>query len=114
MKPEHKDIMKARKRNIRLTVAYDGTNYNGFQRQNPPAVAVQNILEDRLQKVFGDTVELAASGRTDAGVHARGQVVNFFTDGSIPVDRVPRAVNSILPPDIVVLEAAEAGGPVWS
>ena len=53
MKPEHKDIMKARKRNIRLTVAYDGTNYNGFQRQNPPAVAVQNILEDRLQKVFG-------------------------------------------------------------
>ena len=39
MKPEHKDIMKARKRNIRLTVAYDGTNYNGFQRQNPPAVA---------------------------------------------------------------------------
>ena len=108
MKPEHKDIMKARKRNIRLTVAYDGTNYNGFQRQKPPAVAVQNILEDRLQKVFGDTVELAASGRTDAGVHARGQVVNFFTDGSIPVDRVPRAVNSILPPDIVVLEAAEA------
>ena len=108
MKPEHKDIMKARRRNIRLTVAYDGTNYNGFQRQRPPAIAIQNILEDRLERVFGDTVELAASGRTDAGVHARGQVVNFFTDGSIPVERVPRAVNSILPPDIVVLEAAEA------
>ena len=108
MKTEHQDIMKARRRNIRLTVAYDGTNYNGFQRQRPPAIAIQNILEDRLERVFGDTVELAASGRTDAGVHARGQVVNFFTDGSIPVERVPRAVNSILPPDIVVLEAAEA------
>ena len=108
MKPEHKDIMKARKRNIRLTVAYDGTNYHGFQRQTPPVVAVQNVLEDKLQKVFGDSVELAAAGRTDAGVHARGQVVNFFTDGTIPVDRVPRAVNSLLPPDIVILEAMEA------
>ena len=108
MKPEHKEIMKARKRNIRLTVSYDGTAYNGFQRQNPPQIAVQNVLEEKLQQVCGDTIELAASGRTDAGVHALGQVVNFFTDGRIPVDRLPRAVNSILPPDIVVLEAAEA------
>ena len=108
MKPEHKEIMKARKRNIRLTVSYDGTAYNGFQRQNPPQVAVQNILEERLQRVCGDTIELAASGRTDAGVHALGQVVNFFTDGAIPLERLPRAVNSILPPDIVVLDAAEA------
>ena len=103
MKPEHKEIMKARKRNIRLTVSYDGTAYNGFQRQNPPQIAVQNVLEEKLQQVCGDTIELAASGRTDAGVHALGQVVNFFTDGRIPVDRLPRAVNSILPPDIVVL-----------
>ena len=108
MKPEHKEIMKARKRNIRLTVSYDGTAYNGFQRQNPPQIAVQNVLEEKLQQVCGDTIELAASGRTDAGVHALGQVVNFFTDGRIPVDRLPRAVNSILPPDIVVVEAAEA------
>ena len=108
MKPEHKEIMKARRRNIRLTVSYDGTAYNGFQRQNPPQVAVQNVLEDKLSAVCGDSVELAASGRTDSGVHAIGQVVNFFTDGTIPLDRLPRAVNSILPPDIVVLEAAEA------
>lgn len=108
MKPEHKELMKARRRNIRLTVAYDGTAYNGFQRQKPPRVAVQNVLEERLAAVCGDTVELAAAGRTDAGVHAMGQVVNFFTDGSIPLERLPRAVNSILPPDIVVLEAAEA------
>ena len=108
MKPEHKEIMKARRRNIRLTVSYDGTAYNGFQRQNPPQVAVQNVLEEKLSAVCGDSVELAASGRTDSGVHAIGQVVNFFTDGTIPLDRLPRAVNSILPPDIVVLEAAEA------
>ena len=108
MKPEHKDEMKARARNIRLTVAYDGTNYHGFQRQRPPVVAVQNVLEAKLQTVFGDSIELAASGRTDAGVHAYGQVVNFFTDGRIPVERVPLAVNSLLPDDIVVLEAAEA------
>lgn len=109
MRPEHKDEMKSRKRNIRLTVAYDGTNYHGFQRQKPPVVAVQNVLEARLEKVFGDTIELAASGRTDAGVHAYGQVVNFFTDGSIPVARIPRAVNGLLPPDIVVVDAAEEG-----
>lgn len=108
MKPEHKEIMKARRRNIRLTVSYDGTAYNGFQRQNPPQVAVQNVLEEKLSAVCGDSVELAASGRTDSGVHAMGQVVNFFTDGTIPLDRLPRAVNSILPPDIVVLDAAEA------
>lgn len=108
MKPEHKEEMKARSRNIRLTVAYDGTAYNGFQRQNPPQVAVQNVLEEYLAQVFGDTIELAASGRTDSGVHARGQVVNFFTNGKIPVERIPRAVNSLLPPDIVVLDAAEA------
>ncbi|MBQ1335859.1 MAG: tRNA pseudouridine synthase A, partial [Selenomonadaceae bacterium] len=108
MKPEHKDEMKARARNIRLTVAYDGTNYHGFQRQRPPVVAVQNVLEAKLQTVFGDSIELAASGRTDAGVHAYGQVVNFFTDGRIPVERIPLAVNSLLPDDIVVLEAAEA------
>lgn len=108
MRPENVKIMKARRRNIRLTVAYDGTGYHGFQRQTPPVVAVQNILEDRLEKVFGDEIELAAAGRTDAGVHAWGQVVNFFTDGSIPVSRIVRAVNSLLPEDIVVRDAAEA------
>lgn len=108
MKPEHKELMKSRKRNICLTIAYDGTAYHGFQRQNPPVIAVQNVLEEKLESVFGDSIELAASGRTDAGVHARGQVVNFFTDGNIPLGSIPRAVNSILPPDIVVLEAQEA------
>ena len=108
MKREHKEEMKRRARNICLLVAYDGTDYHGFQRQTPPVAAVQNVLEGALSRVFGDTIELAAAGRMDAGVHAAGQVVNFFTDGTIPVERVPRAVNSLLPPDIVVCRAFEA------
>ena len=108
MKKEHKAMMKARRRNIALQVAYDGTAYAGFQRQTPPIVAVQNVLEEKLETIFGDTIELAAAGRTDAGVHAYGQVVNFFTDGTIPTDRIPRAVNSLLPDDITVKAAWEA------
>ena len=109
MRPENVVRMKARARNVALKVAYDGTNYHGFQRQTPPVVAVQNVLERALRKVCAEEVELAAAGRTDAGVHAYGQVVNFFTDGRIPVERLPRAVNGLLPPDIVVTEAWEAG-----
>lgn len=109
MKPEHKAEMKARRRNICLILAYDGTNYHGFQRQNPPVVAVQNVLEEKLREIFGDTIELAAAGRTDAGVHALGQVVNFFTDGTIPTDRIPQAANGLLPRDIVIKEAMEVG-----
>ena len=107
MRADHKQELKLRRRNIALTVAYDGTNYNGFQWQSPPRVAVQNVLEERLEKIFGDTIELAAAGRTDAGVHAFGQVVNFFTDGRIAVDRIPIAASSVLPSDIVVREARE-------
>lgn len=107
MRHEHKAEMKLRRRNIALTVAYDGTNYNGFQWQNPPRVAVQNILEERLEKIFGDKIELAAAGRTDSGVHAFGQVVNFFTDGRIPVEKIPLAASSALPADIIVREARE-------
>lgn len=107
MKREHKEEMKKRHRNICLKVAYDGTRYHGFQRQSPPVVAVQNVLEKQLGKLFGDTIEMAAAGRTDAGVHAYGQVVNFFTDGSIPTERIVQAAGSLLPEDIAVLEAWE-------
>lgn len=107
MRHEHKQEMKLRRRNIALTVAYDGTNYNGFQWQSPPRVAVQNVLEDKLAKIFGDKIELAAAGRTDAGVHAFGQVVNFFTDGRIDVEKIPIAASTVLPADIVVREARE-------
>lgn len=98
-------------RNIVLKIAYDGTNYHGFQRQLPmnnSTVAIQNILEMKLQKIFGDKIELAAAGRTDAGVHALGQVVNFFTNGTIPVEKIPLAASSLLPNDIVVVDSWEA------
>ena len=63
MRQENKLAMKLRRRNIALTVAYDGTNYNGFQWQSPPRCAVQNILETKPEKIFGDKIELAAAGR---------------------------------------------------
>ncbi len=108
MKPEHKDMMKARSRNLWLRVAYDGTDYHGFQRQLPPVTAVQNVLEEALGKICGQLIEVTASGRTDAGVHARGQIVNFFTDSTIPADRLPAVVNKFLPGSIVVTGAGEA------
>ena len=104
---EHKFEMKSRSRNIALIVSYDGTNYHGFQRQSPPTLAIQNILENKLQKIFGDKIELAAAGRTDAGVHALGQVVNFFTDGTIPVNKILIAASGVLPSDIVIRDAKE-------
>lgn len=93
-------------RNIKLTVAYDGTRYHGFQRQSN-ALAVQQVLEDRLETIFGHKLSLNASGRTDTGVHAHGQVVNFYTTGSIPSDRIVEAASSVLPEDIVVIAAEE-------
>lgn len=91
---------------IKLTVAYDGTAYVGFQRQ-PNGIAVQQRLEEALRAVTGDPgLRIgAAAGRTDAGVHARGQVVHLHTESSIPIDRWPHAVNSHLPADIVVTGA---------
>ena len=93
-------------RNMALTVAYDGTNYHGFQRQRRCS-AIQNVLEDRLARIFGGSIELAAAGRTDAGVHALGQVISFFTEGTIPIEKIPIAAASILPNDIVVRAARE-------
>lgn len=108
MKREHKVMMKARSRNIWLRLAYDGTDYHGFQRQVPPVTAIQNVLEEALERVCGELIELTASGRTDAGVHARGQIVNFFTSSAIPVDRLPAVVNNFLPGSVVVTGAGEA------
>ena len=98
-------------RNIVIKIAYDGTNYHGFQRQLPEnhsTIAIQNILENKFQKIFGDKIEIAAAGRTDAGVHALGQVINFHTNGTIPVNKIPIAASNLLPKDIVVIDAWEA------
>jgi len=92
------------KRTIRLTVCYDGSGYSGFQRQEKE-ITIQQVLEEKLSRVCGEPVRITGSGRTDAGVHARCQVISFSTAGSIPLDNIPRALNSILPDDIRVLDA---------
>ena len=83
------------KRTIKLTICYDGSNYFGFQRQ-ARETTIQQILEEKLARICGEPVTVTGSGRTDAGVHARCQVVSFSTDGTIPTENMPRALNSIL------------------
>ena len=94
------------KRTIKLTVCYDGSSYFGFQRQ-AKEITVQQVLEEKLARICGGPVTVTGSGRTDAGVHARCQVVSFTTEGTIPIGNMPRALNSILPEDIRVLGAEE-------
>ena len=92
------------KRNIKLTIAYDGGRYSGWQRQKG-ASTIQAVLEDRIGMMVGEPVTLLASGRTDAGVHALNQVCNFVTHSSIAPEAMERGLNSLLPPDILVRRA---------
>jgi len=103
-------------RNIKLIIAYDGTDFCGWQRQADvlqnkrltPTRTVQGVIESALEKMHGRVVNLTGSGRTDSGVHAVGQVANFYTDiNSIPAERFVPALNSMLPKDVRVLEASE-------
>lgn len=89
-------------------IGYDGTDFHGFQRQKGLRT-VQEELERTLTILLGHTVSVKAAGRTDAGVHAEGQVVSFWTNCPIPTDRLPVALNSLLPPDIVAKGAEEVG-----
>lgn len=91
---------------ILLTVEYKGTRYAGWQRQEN-ALAVQQVLEEALEKMLQQKVVLIASGRTDAGVHALGQKVHFDYDGNFPLDKMPLASQSLLPEDIAILHAEE-------
>jgi tRNA pseudouridine38-40 synthase len=93
-------------RRIRATIAYDGTAYHGWQAQ-PGLVTIQQTLEDVLKIVEERPVQVAASGRTDAGVHAHGQVIAFDLDNPIPCDNLRKAVNRLLPRDIRILDFAE-------
>jgi tRNA pseudouridine38-40 synthase len=94
-------------RTLKLTIAYDGTAYAGWQFQlGKPTL--QETLENAIAKVTGQRVRVLASGRTDAGVHALGQVVGFRTNSALPPEVLLRALNANLPPDIAVLDAAEA------
>lgn len=98
--------MGARERNIRLVVEYDGTCYHGFQTQDDPSLpTIQGELERAIGTVCREEVRVIASGRTDAGAHAIGQVVNFPTCSTVPTERFPAALNSVLPLDIRTKEA---------
>ncbi len=93
-------------RRIRITLAYDGTDYHGWQVQ-PDQPTIQSVLEEIIGGIEGSRVHVAGSGRTDAGVHALAQVAAFTLSNPIPVDNLQRAVNRLLPPAIRILEAAE-------
>jgi tRNA pseudouridine38-40 synthase len=93
-------------RNIRLILAYDGTDFHGWQRQ-PDAPTIQACLEDAILKLTGAPVQLCGSGRTDAGVHASHQVANFHTATSIPSVNLVKALNDLLPATIRIKAAGE-------
>jgi tRNA pseudouridine38-40 synthase len=94
-------------RNIRLTLAYDGTAYVGWQIQ-PNGRSVQDVVQLAIGELTGEPVKLIAAGRTDSGVHALGQVASFRTGSTIPTEKFPAAIQSRLPEDIAVLSAGEA------
>ena len=93
-------------RNIRLTIAFDGTAYCGWQTQSSEP-SIQGVVSAALAGITGEAVSLTGSGRTDAGTHARGLVANFLTGSKIPADRFPFALNGMLPRDIRVLAARD-------
>jgi tRNA pseudouridine38-40 synthase len=93
-------------RNVRLVLSYDGTDFNGWQTQ-PGFRTVQETLEESIRALTGEGARVNASGRTDAGVHALGQVVNFYSNSHLAPDVIVRALNALLPADVVVREAAD-------
>ena len=94
-------------RRIKLTLEYDGTGYAGWQVQ-PNGATIQGRVEEALEKVLREKVRIHGSGRTDAGVHARGQVAHFDTGSNLPLKNVRDGANTYLPPDIAIIRAEEA------
>ena len=93
-------------RNIRLTLAYDGTHYVGWQIQ-PNGPSIQAAVQSAIERLTGETVTVLAAGRTDSGVHALGQVANFRTESSIPCEKIRTGLQRFLPEDIVVRDVSE-------
>ena len=93
-------------RNIKLTIEYDGKDFNGWQKQKEK-LNIQGTIEKAIEEIVGEEVELMASGRTDRGVHALGQVANFKTNSKLPIDKFPIALNSKLKQSIRIKSAEE-------
>ena len=99
--------MSAEPRRWRAVVEYDGTEFSGWQRQDGQRT-VQSVVEDAIRQVVGESVFVRAAGRTDAGVHADGQVVSFDLVQPMPPRGLLRGLNSVLPPDVALVEVSEA------
>lgn len=95
-------------RNIKCILAYDGTRYNGWQRQKTNSNTIQEKIEQMFSKLLDENIEIHAAGRTDAGVHARGQVFHFHTNSDMEVIQMQKLANEYLPKDIVILEMKDA------
>jgi tRNA pseudouridine38-40 synthase len=95
------------RRVVRLTLAYDGTGFRGWARQRDQRT-VQGVLEEALETILGQVPRISVAGRTDAGVHARGQVVSFAVPDRVDLARLPRAVNGMIGPEVVCLDARPA------
>ena len=93
-------------RNIKLIIEYDGKDFNGWQKQ-PNKLNIQGEIEKAIERITGEKVDLMASGRTDAGVHAIGQVANFKTNSNIPIEKIPIALNTNLKKSIIIKSAEE-------
>ena len=93
-------------RTLVLKIEYDGTGFLGWQLQSEGRT-VQGVLEEAIRTILQAGLRMTAAGRTDAGVHATGQVVHFRTDSDLVVDRLKKGLNGVLPPDVRVLEAAQ-------
>ena len=94
-------------RNIRLDVCYDGTRYSGWQRQTSHDNTIQGKLETALSRILGEPIEISASGRTDTGVHARGQVVNFHCESTLDCAELLTQLRKYLPEDIGIYSCRE-------
>ncbi|MCE5196741.1 MAG: tRNA pseudouridine(38-40) synthase TruA [Negativicutes bacterium] len=98
-------------KSIRLNIQYDGSRYHGWQRQ-ANSLTIQQLIEEAITRLSGESVSLCGAGRTDAGVHALNQWANFKTESSIPAEKWSLALNHILPSDIRIMHSEECQ-PLW-
>ena len=96
-------------RNIKMTIEYDGSNFKGFQRLKDNDNTIQGKIEDVLSKMTNEDIEIIASGRTDMGVHALGQVINFKTNSNDSLNKIQKYLYNYLPESIVVKDIEEVG-----
>ena len=94
-------------RNIRLDICYDGTRYRGWQRLPGKDDTIQAKLETTLSRILGEPIEISGSGRTDAGVHAAGQVANFHCESIMPAEEILRQLRHFLPEDIGIIRCKD-------